>query len=39
MAAMARKAGLEQMRTATTETVTVETTTPLTRMKEFLRLA
>jgi small-conductance mechanosensitive channel/CRP-like cAMP-binding protein len=38
MAAMVRKAGLEQMRTATAETVTVETTTLLTRMKKFLRL-
>jgi CRP-like cAMP-binding protein len=39
MAAMVRRAGLEQMRTATAETVTVETTTLMTRMKKFLRLA
>jgi small-conductance mechanosensitive channel/CRP-like cAMP-binding protein len=39
MAAMVRKAGLEQMRTATAETVTVETTTLMTRMKKFLRLS
>ena len=39
MAAMVRKAGLEQMRTATAGSVTVETTTLMTRMKKFLRLA
>jgi small-conductance mechanosensitive channel/CRP-like cAMP-binding protein len=39
MAAMGRKAGLEQMRTATAEAVTAETTTLMTRMKKFLRLA
>ena len=39
MAAMVRRAGLEQMRTATAETVTVETTTLMTRMKKFLRLS
>lgn len=39
MAAMVRKAGLEQMRTATAGAVTVETTTLMTRMKKFLRLA
>ncbi len=39
MAAMVRRAGLEQMRTATAGAVTVETTTLLTRMKKFLRLA
>jgi CRP-like cAMP-binding protein len=39
MAAMVRRAGLEQMRTATAETPAVETTTLMTRMKKFLRLA
>ncbi len=39
MAAMVRRAGLEQMRTATAETATVETTTLMTRMKKFLRLS
>jgi hypothetical protein len=39
MAAMVRRAGLEQMRIATAETVTVETTTLMTRMKKFLRLS
>jgi small-conductance mechanosensitive channel/CRP-like cAMP-binding protein len=39
LAAMVRKAGLEQMRNATAETATVETTTLMTRMKKFLRLA
>ena len=38
MAAVVRKAGLEQMRTATAGAVTVETTTLMTRMKRFLRL-
>jgi small-conductance mechanosensitive channel/CRP-like cAMP-binding protein len=39
MAAMVRRAGLEQMRTATAEAVTVETTTLMARMKKFLRLS
>jgi CRP-like cAMP-binding protein len=39
LAAMVRKAGLEQMRTATAGAVTVETTTLMARMKKFLRLA
>ena len=39
MAAMVRKAGLEQARTATAGAATVETTTLMTRMKKFLRLA
>jgi len=39
MAAMVRKAGLEQMRTATAEAVTVATTTLMTRMKKFLRIS
>ena len=39
MAAMVRRAGLEQMKSATSETVTVETKTLMTRMKKFLRLA
>lgn len=39
MAAMARRAGLEQARTATAGAVTVETTTLMMRMKKFLRLA
>jgi small-conductance mechanosensitive channel len=38
LAAMERRAGLDQMRTATSETVTVETKTLMTRMKKFLRL-
>jgi small-conductance mechanosensitive channel/CRP-like cAMP-binding protein len=38
MAAMVRRAGLEQMRSATAGTATVETTTLMTRMKKFLRL-
>ena len=37
--AMVRRAGLEQMRTATAEAVTVETTTLMARMKKFLRLS
>ena len=39
MAAMVRKAGLEQMKTAAAGAATVETTTFMTRMKKFLRLA
>jgi len=39
MAAVARRAGLDQLKTATVETVTVEANTLLTRMKRFLRLA
>lgn len=39
MAAMVRRAGLEQIKTATAGAVTVETTTLMTRMKKFLRLA
>jgi small-conductance mechanosensitive channel/CRP-like cAMP-binding protein len=39
MAAMVRKAGLEQMKTAAAGAATVETTTLMTRMKKFLRLA
>jgi CRP-like cAMP-binding protein len=39
MAAMVRRAGLEQMKTATAGAVTVETTTLVTRMKKFLRLS
>jgi small-conductance mechanosensitive channel/CRP-like cAMP-binding protein len=39
MAAMVRKAGLEQVRTATAGPVAVETTTVMARMKKFLRLA
>lgn len=39
MAAMVRRAGLEEARTATAGAVTVETTTLMTRMKKFLRLA
>ena len=38
MAAMVRRTGLEQMRTATAGAVTVETTTLMMRMKKFLRL-
>ena len=38
LAAMVRRAGLEQMRSATAETVTVETTTLMARMKKFLRI-
>jgi small-conductance mechanosensitive channel/CRP-like cAMP-binding protein len=38
MAAVVRKAGLEEMRTATAGAVTVETTTLMARMKKFLRL-
>ena len=39
MAAMVRRAGLEEVRTATAGAVTVETTTLMARMKRFLRLA
>lgn len=39
IAAVARRAGLDQLKTATVETVTVEANTLLTRMKRFLRLA
>jgi len=39
MAAMVRRAGLEEVRTATAGAVTVETTTLMARMKKFLRLA
>ena len=38
-AAMVRRAGLEEMRTATAGAMAVETTTLLARMKKFLRLA
>jgi small-conductance mechanosensitive channel len=38
-AAMVRRAGLEEVRTATAGAVTAETTTLLARMKKFLRLA
>jgi CRP-like cAMP-binding protein len=38
MAAMVRRAGLEQMRTASAGAATVETTTLMARMKKFLRL-
>jgi small-conductance mechanosensitive channel len=38
MAAMVRRANLEQMRSATSETVTVEAKTLIARMKKFLRL-
>jgi CRP-like cAMP-binding protein len=39
MAAMARRAGLQQVRTATGGAVTVETMTLMMRMKKFLHLA
>jgi small-conductance mechanosensitive channel/CRP-like cAMP-binding protein len=39
LAAMIRRAGLEQMKTATAGAVAVETTTLMARMKKFLRLA
>jgi CRP-like cAMP-binding protein len=39
MAALVRRASLNQMKSASSETVTVETTTLITRMKKFLRLA
>jgi len=39
LAAMVRRAGLEQARRAGAETATVETTTLMTRMKKFLRLS
>src|SRR4051812_30802650 len=38
MAALVRRAGLNQMKSASSETVTVETTTLITRMKKFPRL-
>ena len=38
MAAMVRRASLDQMLSASSETVTIETNTLLTRMKRFLRL-
>jgi small-conductance mechanosensitive channel/CRP-like cAMP-binding protein len=38
VAAVTRRADLERVRTATADTVTVETTTLLARMKKFLRL-
>ena len=38
VAAMARRADLERIRTATAGAVTVETNTLLARMKKFLRL-
>jgi small-conductance mechanosensitive channel len=38
MAAMVRRAGLEEMRTATAGAAAVETTTLMARMKKFLRL-
>jgi small-conductance mechanosensitive channel/CRP-like cAMP-binding protein len=39
MAAMVRRAGLDQMKSATAEAMTVSTSTLMTRMKKFLRLA
>lgn len=39
LAAMVRRAGLDQMRSATTGTVTVATTTLMARMKKFLRIS
>jgi hypothetical protein len=36
---MGRRAGLEEMKTATAGAVTVETKTLMTRMKRFLHLA
>jgi CRP-like cAMP-binding protein len=39
MAAMVRRAGLDQMKSASAEATTVSTTTLMTRMKKFLRLA
>ena len=39
MAAMVRRAGLDQMKSASAETATASTTTLMTRMKKFLRLA
>lgn len=39
MAAVVRRAGLDQMKSATTEAMTASTTTLMTRMKKFLRLA
>lgn len=39
MAAMVRRAGLDEIRNASVATATVETTTLMARMKKFLRLA
>jgi small-conductance mechanosensitive channel/CRP-like cAMP-binding protein len=39
MAAMVRRAGLDQMKSASTEAMSASTTTLMTRMKKFLRLA
>jgi len=39
MAAMVRREGLEQMRSATPKTEPVEASTLITRMKKFLRLS
>jgi CRP-like cAMP-binding protein len=39
MAAVVRRAGLEKVKSANTETATVETTTLIMRMKKFLHLA
>jgi small-conductance mechanosensitive channel/CRP-like cAMP-binding protein len=39
MAAMVRRAGLDQMKSASAEAMTASTTTLMTRMKKFLRLA
>jgi len=39
MAAVVRRAGLDKAKTATAETVTVEATSLMSRMKRFLRLA
>jgi small-conductance mechanosensitive channel/CRP-like cAMP-binding protein len=39
MAAVVRRAGLDQMKSATAEAMTASTTTLMTRMKKFLRLA
>ena len=39
LAALVRRAGLEQIRSATAGTVTVETTTLVARMKKFLRIS
>lgn len=39
MAAMVRRSGLDQMKSVSAEAITVSTTTLMTRMKRFLRLA
>jgi CRP-like cAMP-binding protein len=39
MVAMVRRAGLEQLKSASLSTATVETSTLMTRMKRFLRLS